>query len=284
MTHIESLAVTLAVEPIGTDVFRPTAPSRLATADARGSESSRADDRRRVFGGQLLGQGLRAACATVGEGRLPRSLHAYFIAAADAGGPLDYHVERVRDGRGVSHRRVRAVQGAREVFSLEASFDAASAGFAYEDRPSPGAGPDELPTASGEAAQPWSGVQMKFAEAGAGAHTAHRRFWMRAAQPLGSDPVLHACALAYMSDLSLLRAALEPDVVQLADRPIRLASLDHAIWFHRTSRADSWVLCDSISPVAHGGRALALGHLFDPAGRLVLTVAQQGTLRLRPEA
>jgi acyl-CoA thioesterase-2 len=282
MTTVESPAGTLSVEAIGADVFRPSAPSRLATADARGAESSRTDDRKRVFGGQLLGQGLRAAAATVPAGRLPRSLHAYFIAGADATKPLDYHVERVRDGRGVSHRRVRTLQGTRELFSLDASFDAAPDGFAYQDPPSPGAGPAELPPATGEVAQLWSGIQLRFAEAAPGAHAAHRRFWMRAPD-LGPDPVLHACALAYMSDLSLLRSVLVPDAVRRAGVPIRLASLDHAIWFHRPARADSWLLCDTVSPAAHGGRALALGHLFDTAGALVLTVAQQGTLRVRPD-
>ncbi|WP_157988086.1 acyl-CoA thioesterase [Jiangella endophytica] len=279
----EPVGSTLDLAELSPDVFGSTGAHRIATADARGGAASRDGDRRRVFGGQLLGQALRAACRSVPAGRLPRSLHAYFLAGPDPGLPLEYVVERVRDGRTVSHRRVRARQSDRELLSLEASFDAAEPGFEFQDRPAAGAGPDQLSAATGEAAHDWSGVELRFAEnTAAGFHAAHRRIWMRTRHPLPPDPVLHACALTYMSDLALIRTALLPEPVASHEAPVRLASLDHAVWFHRPAPADRWLLLESIAPASRGTRALTIGHVYDEAGRLAVTVAQQGTLRAQP--
>ncbi|MEU0487468.1 acyl-CoA thioesterase domain-containing protein [Streptosporangium sp. NPDC006013] len=230
---------------------------------------------------QLLGQALAAATRTVPAGRAVRSFHAYFLAGALPGPPIDYHVTRIRDGGSVSHRRVLGRQDGREILSFDASFGAGPAGLDHADIPAPGLTADRLPPADGEAAHSWSGIELRFGETESGGerrHTAYRRLWMRCSDPLPADSALHACVLAYASDLTLIRTALvgHDDV---AGR-IRLASIDHALWLHRPVRADEWLSYESVSPVAHGSRALALGYVHDTAGRLVATVAQEGMARL----
>lgn len=281
--HRPGLASILELREVSADVFRTVSPSKLASADARGDAPRQKGDRQRVYGGQLLGQALRAAMLTVEPGRSVHSLHAYFVSGADAAAPLDYHVERVRDGGSVSNRRVAALQGGREVLSFQASFQAAAMGVEHQDRPTEGLSHSDLALADGEAAHRWSGIDLKFAEAAptASAHAVHRRVWFRAADAMGDDPSLHTCVLAYASDLTLVRTALVPH-----ERPggasFRLASLDHAMWFHRAVRADQWLLLESVSPAAVDSRALTMGYVYDASGLLVATVAQEGVFRVIP--
>jgi acyl-CoA thioesterase-2 len=277
------LASILELREVSADVYRTVTASKLASADARGDAPRREGDCRRVYGGQLLGQALRAAVLTVEPGRTVHSLHAYFVSGADAASPLDYHVERVRDGGSVSNRRVVARQGSSEVLSLQASFQIAAPGVEHQDRPTEGLSHRDLALADGEAAHRWSGIDLKFAEAAttASAHAVHRRVWFRAAEVVGDDPSLHACVLAYASDLTLVRTALVPHE-RLGGETFRLASLDHAMWFHRTVRADEWLLLESVSPAAVDSRALTLGYVYDASGLLVATVAQEGVVRVLP--
>lgn len=277
------LAAIFDLREVSADVFRTMNPSKLASADARGDAPRQSGDRQRVYGGQLLGQALRAAMLTVEAGRPVHSLHAYFVSGAVAESPLDYHVERVRDGGSVSNRRVVARQSGSEVLFLQASFQAPVPGVEHQDQPRGGRSHKDLPFAEGEAGQRWSGIDLKFAEAGptAAAHAVHRRVWFRAAEEMGDDLGLHACVLAYASDLTLVRTALVPHEKAGGDA-FRLASLDHALWFHRAVRPDEWLLLESVSPAAVDSRALTLGYVYDAAGLLVATVAQEGVVRVLP--
>lgn len=282
------IGTVLELVEVGEGRFRTRNPSLLATADARGADESRDDDRRRVFGGQLLGQSLRAALATVPAGRAVHSLHAYFVRGADGSRPLELAVESARDGRGVSNRRVICSQGEREVLMLQASFQVPASGTSRYDPPSGWLGRhSEYEDAVGEAAHTWSGVSLRFGPAEFSSdptdgHQVRRRVWLKVDEDLGPDPVLHACALAYASDLTLLRTALEAEPGPAPEEdpgPIRLASLDHALWFHRPVRLDHWLLLESVAPSTHGSRALTMGHLYDQDGEMVATIAQEGVLR-----
>jgi acyl-CoA thioesterase-2 len=274
---------SLELDEVAPDVFRSRHEHLLATADARGGQQSRQEDRRRVFGGQLLGQALAAGIRSVPPDRAAHSLHAYFVSGPEGARPIDYHVERVRDGGAVSHRRVVGRQGEREVISVQLSFHAGAPGLEHQDRPLGGMRHQDVPVATGEAAHVWSGVELKFGTPRESpARSVHRQVWMRVAEPLGDDDSTHRCALAYASDLTLIRTALVPHAARSEDGRVRLASLDHTIWFHRPARADEWLLLESSSPVAADSRALAWGCIYDDAGALVATVAQEGMLRPLP--
>ena len=276
-----TLDQVLLLEEVETDVFRTLSAPMLASADARGDGARQEGDRQRVFGGQLLGQALLSAFRTVPAARRVHSLHAYFVAGASASAPIDYHVERVRDGGSVSNRRSVARQNGRELLSLQASFQEDNPGVEHQDSASSGLDHSELEFATGEASHPWSGIELKFGESEAtgSGHVVRRRVWFRTAEHLDDDPSTHAGVLAYASDLTLVRTALEPHNI-LATGTFRLASLDHAIWFHRPARVDEWLLLESVSPAAGAGRALTLGYVYDAHGSLVATVAQEGVLRL----
>jgi acyl-CoA thioesterase-2 len=280
----------LALERIGADRFRTANASLLASADARGGGESRPDDRRRVFGGQLLAQALRAATLTVQGDREVHSLHAYFVNGARADLPLELDVRRSRDGGRVSNRLVTVTQLGRDIITLQASFQVSGAGTDVADPPPPDIGHRALaPVATGEASHPWSGVRMLFAteEAvqGAPVRPIRRSVWMRVEEALEPDPHVRACALAYASDLTLLRTALlaEPAARDgtgaSASGEFRLASLDHAMWFHRPADPGQWLLLSSTSPSTSSSRALTRGSLYDESGSLVATIAQEGVVR-----
>jgi acyl-CoA thioesterase-2 len=282
-TRPTPLATSLELDEIRPNVFRSRNAHLLASADARGDQPSRAQDRRRVFGGQLLAQALAAGIRSAVPDRAVHSLHAYFVAGADGGRPIDYHVERVRDGRAVSNRRVVGRQGDREVVAVQLSFHRESVGLEHQDRPLGDIAHEELSIASGEEAHVWSGVELKFGPVDVGSspsRTVHRQVWMRVVEPLGDDPSVHRCALAYASDLTLIRTALLPHGADAEGGRIRMDSLDHTIWYHQDARVDDWLLLESFSPVAAGSRALAWGSVFTGGGALVATVAQEGMLRL----
>ncbi|MGE9809641.1 acyl-CoA thioesterase [Janibacter sp. G1551] len=249
------------------------------------------DEKRQVFGGQAIAQAFRAAAMTVDERFLPHSLHAYFLLTGDANIPIDFHVEDVRDGRSYVTRAVRASQHDRDILRLVASFHAAEESFVEHEPPAPpglggspaGHHPVPPPDAVPELEQ-WPGFlhPMEIRPVVDDQGAAGRRMWLRADGDLGDDPVVHACAAAYASDLSLLTTALLPH--GLTPGPagdVVLASLDHAMWFHRPFRGDDWLLHETDSPIAHGGRAFTRGAVHDRSGRLVVSTAQEGVVRAR---
>jgi acyl-CoA thioesterase-2 len=289
------IARILEMTPIGVDVFRTVRPSLLASADARGEQPSQPGDRLRVFGGQLLAQALRAATLTAPPARAAHSLHAYFVNGAHPDEPLELEVVRVRDGGSVSNRLVNVRQGERSVLTLQASFQVGVTGSDRGDPPPLALGRHaDLPDASGEAAHVWSGVRMRFDTAVDSdrwtptTHRVHRNVWLKINEELPDDAAVRACALAYASDLTLLRTALLAETserdgaaAEEADgsAEFRLASLDHAMWFHRPFEPEQWLLFTSVAPSTSASRGLALGSLYDERGRLVATVAQEGVVR-----
>ena len=254
----------------------------------------------RVFGGQVIGQAMVAACRTV-EGRLPHSLHCYFILPGDPQIPIIYQVERLRDGKSYSTRRVTAIQHGNAIFSIMVSFHAEEEGaFNHQDK-MPDVPPPEKLTAEevAEAAdvQGDAGLHPPLLRIRPADRTAPGR-----ARPLlrpedrrrphpcldphrgrscPDDPALHMCALAYASDFSLLDAVMARYGRTLFDKRMMPASLDHAMWFHRPFRADEWLLYAQDSPSAQDGRGLTRGLIFKPDGTLVASVAQEGSLRQR---
>ena len=253
----------------------------------------------RVFGGQVAGQALMAAARTTGPDRSVHSLHAYFLRPGDTRVPIRYEVERTRDGRSFSTRRVVGRQHDRTIFYMSASFQVPEDGLTHQD-PMPRVDPPgDCPELGDVAARltgrprgdwdrEWAALDVRHAgdsrEGGSlhdEAHPAVARVWLRADGPLGDDPVVHQAVLAYASDLTLLSAAVVPHGTWIGDPRLQPASLDHAMWFHRPLRADEWLLYDQVSPSASGGRGFAIGRLFTEDGRLVATAVQEGLIRLR---
>jgi acyl-CoA thioesterase-2 len=238
-----------------------------------------------VFGGQVLGQALVAASDTIEPERIVHSLHGYFLRPGDTAVPIEYHVERIRDGRSFSSRRVVASQRGKTIFYMSTSYQRPEPGLDHSDpMPTELVPPEEAPTlasvfeqASGRKAEDWNKEWAALDVRLAG--LSGRQFWIRAAGKLPDDSALHACVLAYASDLTLLGASLLPHGIIIGDRRIQPASLDHALWFHRPFRADEWLLYDQASPSASGARGFATGRLFSEDGRLVASVAQEGLIR-----
>ncbi len=252
------LADILDLERIEVDIFRGRSP--------RGREQ-------RVFGGQVAGQALVAAGRTVAEDRAVHSLHAYFIRPGDPEVPIVYTVERTRDGRSFSTRRVTAIQHGRPIFTLSASFHRPEAGLEHQVPMPEAPGPDELP-ATDDRPRP---IELRWA----GTDRAQRGpVWIRARDHLPDDPLVHVCAVAYASDMTLLDSVLRPHYMEWDDRRMSGASLDHAMWFHGQFRADEWLLYAQESPAASGARGLAQGRIFRRDGRLVVSVVQEGLIRL----
>jgi acyl-CoA thioesterase-2 len=253
----------------------------------------------RVFGGQVIGQALVAACRTV-EGRRPHSLHAYFLLGGDPAVPIIYEVDRIRDGRSFTTRRVVAIQHGRAIFAMSVSFHADEPGLTHAatmpDVPPPEGLPSEAEIKSGvlplmpdpvrayyERERP---IELKPVEFGRYISRApgEPRFnvWIRATGRLPDDPAIHQCVLAYASDMTLLDSSLIPHGRTVFDRAIQGASLDHALWLHRPFRADDWLLYAQDTPSASGARGFARGLIFTRAGELVASVAQEGLIRERP--
>ncbi|HEV7654072.1 MAG TPA: acyl-CoA thioesterase II [Mycobacteriales bacterium] len=254
----------------------------------------------RVFGGEVAGQALVAAARTVGTDRTVHSLHAYFLRPGDPGRPIVYQVDPTRDGRSFTTRRVVGIQHGETIFTLSASFHVAEAGLHHQVPSLTTPDPDGLPPAaqtlgeSGRALAYFAEFSRRFpielrfpaeppAMATARGETSPPRqtIWMRASEPLPDDPVLHACAATYSSDLMLLSTALLPHRLLFGDPRLQMASLDHAVWFHAPFRADDWLCYEQEGPWAGGARALCQGRLFDRAGVLVATVMQEGLIRVR---
>lgn len=243
----------------------------------------------RTFGGHVAGQSLVSAVRTVAPEFEVHSLHGYFLRPGDARTPAIYTVERIRDGGSFCTRRVSAIQHGETIFSMSASFQTDQTGIEHQDAMPEAPPPDDLPGfRSGGAfddagfAQfdewdvrivPRDRVQKQPGKA------SQQQVWFRHRDPLPDDHVLHICALAYMSDLTLLGSA---QVNHLdARKHLMVASLDHAMWFMRPFRADEWLLYDQSSPSACGGRALTHGRIFNQYGELVAAVMQEGLTRYK---
>lgn len=253
----------------------------------------------RVFGGQVIGQALVAAERTI-EGRVPHSLHAYFLLPGDSDAPIVYQVERVRDGKSFSARRVQAIQHGRPILSMIASFQIPERGLehaaAMPDVPRPetlrpsselnqrwldqaGAVPPQVREALlAQSAIEFRPIDPQNPLAPSPREPSHA-VWFRAADRIPDGPQLHRCILAYASDYQLVGTALRPHGRSWFQPSMVVASIDHAIWFHREARVDDWLLYAMDSPSAQGARGLARGQIFDSGGRLVASVAQEGLMR-----
>ena len=254
------------------------------------------EDRQRVFGGQVAGQALVAAGRTV-ENRVVHSLHAYFLRAGDPKIPILYEVDRIRDGKSFTTRRVVAIQRGRAIFHLSASFQKIEEGPEHQI-PMPAApDPDTLaPRAEwmserlGSMPEPikqWllrdRPIEVRYVEPESNETSPARQLvWIRARGRLPDSLLLHQCVVAYASDLTLLDTAQLPHGIVWADPRYQVASLDHAMWFYRPFRADEWLLYAQESPCATGARGFCTGNLFTRDGKLVVSVAQEGLMRPVP--
>jgi len=250
----------------------------------------------RVFGGQVAGQALVAAGRTVGADRPVHSLHAYFLRPGDPLVPIRYAVDRIRDGRSFTTRRVVALQGEQAIFHLSASFQRTEEPFVEHGLPMPDVpDPERLPLFGALIAPvaqrigPWAGLSRPIDRRHIGnpldrhpvgnGDPAVTRVWMRADGVLPDDPLVHLCALTFASDMTLLDAALARVGMTWGLDPVVGASLDHAMWFHRPFRADEWFLYEADSPSASNGRALCTGRIWSRDGRQLATVVQEGLVR-----
>jgi acyl-CoA thioesterase-2 len=279
---LDAVVDLLDLEQIELNIFRGRSPE--------------GERRQRVFGGQVAGQALVAAGRTVPGDRPVHSLHAYFIRPGDPNVPLIYLVDRVRDGRSFTTRRVSAVQHGKTIFTLSASFHLREPGVEHS-RPMPDVpSPEDLPTATerirkqfGDAAAKVSAsnpIDIRYvgpltfeAAADPALRVTESLAWIRADGELPDDELLHVCLVTYASDMTLLDSVLLANGLSWGDGRTAGASLDHAMWFHRPFRADKWLLYAQESPVASGARGLARGELYTRDGQLVVSVVQEGLIR-----
>jgi acyl-CoA thioesterase-2 len=264
---MSGLLEVLHLERIGLDLFQG-APIRTTL--------------QRTYGGQVAGQSLVAATRTVDPRLAVHSLHGYFVRPGDPLTPTSYQVDRLREGRSFATRRVTALQHGKAIFTMSGSFHVLDPGPEHQDQAPSVPSPEALE----EGAKSDDGFQeihrvewpdWELRRVPSQAPSTSQQVWLRHRTPLPDDSVLHACALAYASDMTLLgctRLTHETEDLQMA-------SLDHAVWFLRAFRADDWLLYDQTSPSAGHGRALAHGRIFDRGGRLVATVVQEGLMRFR---
>jgi acyl-CoA thioesterase-2 len=280
---VDALVRLLDLERIEENLFRGVSPkSRL----------------QRVFGGQVAGQALVAAGRTVDTQRHVHSLHSYFIRPGDPTVPLVYTVDRVRDGRSFSVRRVVAIQHGHPIFSLSASFQLTQPGLDHQTPmpdvpPAASLPPVEVQWADMPPQAAWffrslpRPIDLRYVDdppwrqRARGPRDGVSRVWLRADGPLPDDPLLHLCVLTYASDMTLLDSVLVRHGIAPGLDDLSMASLDHAMWFLRPFRADEWLLYESTSPSASGGRGLASGKFYAADGRLVVSVVQEGLIRLR---
>jgi len=283
---LDELVDLLDLEPLEVDLFRGVSPNEA---------------RLRVFGGQVAAQSLIAAGRTVADGRgverPVHSLHAYFLRPGDPKIPILFQVDRIRDGRSFTTRRVAAVQRGEPIFHLSASFHVPEQGVIHQEQAPQVPDPETLPTWSAAMAMipfhplgEWAngagpidvrhiGDPIRTSPVESSPRPPSHRMWFRADGRLPDDPLLHACLVAYASDLTLLDTIMLPHGLIWNDGT--QAALDHAMWFHRAFRADEWLLYDQYSPTASGARGLATGTIFTRDGRLGVSVVQEGLLRIR---
>ena len=254
----------------------------------------------RVFGGQVIGQARVAACRTVDvAGRPPHSLHAYFLLPGDPKVPIIYEVDRIRDGKSFTTRRVVAIQHGQAIYTMAVSFHRDEPGMSHQAKMPEVTKPEDLPNEAHikervlpmmpdpvrryyERERPieWRPVEL---DRYLGKKIEDGRFhvWIRATARLPDEPAIHQCVLAYASDMLLLDSALIPHGRTVFEQTLMAASLDHALWFHRPFRADDWLLYTQESPSSHGARGYCRGDIFTRDGVLVASVAQEGLMRQR---
>jgi acyl-CoA thioesterase-2 len=278
---LDQLIDILDLEELDRDLYRGRSPK---------------EDRQRVFGGQVAGQALVAAGRTI-EDRGVHSLHSYFLRAGDPRIPIVYQVDRLRDGRSFATRRVTAIQHGRAIFALAASFQTDEEGVEHQCEMPGTPPPESLPTwteriadmeAKGENVQDWMRrsrpLDTRLVDpmdySGKIRQEPRARVWIRADGRLPDDPLLHQCVAAYASDMTLLDTAAKPHLLPFDD-DLQLASLDHAMWFHRPFRSDEWLLYAQESPSMAGARGFTTARFFTESGRLVVSVAQEGLFRQR---
>jgi acyl-CoA thioesterase-2 len=283
---VQDLVTLLDLEPLEVNLFRGRSPQV---------------GWQRVFGGQVIGQALVAACRTVEDvaKRPPHSMHAYFLLAGDPKVPIIYDVERVRDGKSFTTRRVKAIQHGHAIFIMSVSFHGDEPGMSHQATMPDVPKPDELPSEAEikasvlpmmpdsvrryyERERPIELRPVEYARY-LGKKFPEGKFnvWIRATGKLPDEPAIHQCVLAYASDMALLDSALIPHGRTIFEKEIMGASLDHAMWFHRWFRADDWLLYAQESPNLAGSRGLSRGLIFARDGTLVTSVAQEGLLRER---
>lgn len=255
---------------------------------------------RQVYGGQAIAQALVATQRTTPPDRIAHSLHAYFILAGDPRIPIIFEVERVRDGKSFTTRRCAAIQRSRVIFSMEVSFQLQEDGFEHAESMPDVPHPDDLSSASALAERFHTFLPKAALDYIKGTHPidvrvvnpdaylsrkkvapAQQLIWFRALRHVPHDFAIHQALLAYLSDMTLLNTALVPHGRLIFDDDLQVASLDHALWFHRPFRIDEWMLYVQKSSSASGGRGLTSGQLFTLDGRLAASVAQEGLIRKR---
>ena len=284
MAKADSLIETLALERIEVNLFRGLAPR---------------DQGPRIFGGLVIGQALLAGYGTV-ENSVCHSIHCYFLRPGDPQVPILYEVDRARDGRTFTARRVTAIQHGEQIFNLAASFAHPEAGFEHQDPMPDVPGPDalkeeaelrrtameKLPPLMRQMAERPRPIDMRpidpinFTDTAPG--LAEQNIWMRSSTPIGDDVVFNQAALAYASDMSFLSTAMRPHGLGWQTPGLQTASIDHAIWFHRPCNFNEWHLYVQKSPSAFGSRGFNLGEVYSRDGRLVASTAQEGLMRYRP--
>jgi acyl-CoA thioesterase-2 len=280
---VGDLIKLLDLEKIEENIFRGVSPQ---------------DRSQRVFGGQVLGQSLVAAHRTVPDDRFCHSLHAYFLIAGDPKVPILYEVDRSRDGGSFSSRRVVAIQHGRPIFNISCSFQIVEPGFEHQIDPPKVPPPDDLPSEDDFRRKMADKIPEKYRDQflrprpielrsverndifAPQKRAPHQAVWVRATGPLPDDRALNQCVLAYASDMTLLDTALLPHGIGWFDNCVQMASIDHAMWFHRPFRADQWLLYVQDSPSAFGARGFSRGLVYTQDGTLVASVAQEGLMRL----
>jgi acyl-CoA thioesterase-2 len=278
MTEVSELVAILELEPIELDMYRGQTPPGAGS---------------RIYGGQVVAQAMAAAYRTIDDGRLCHSMHGYFMRPGDPKTPILFQVERVRDGGSFAVRRVVALQNGKQIFNLAASFQTPEEGFEHQFDMPPAPTPDSL-------------LNEEELRAKAGLDPASRRIWpvevrpcdpqehgqtlalppldmcwFRARVSLGDDVILNQCALAYGTDMTLLDVSLRPHAVNWDSGRLQVASLDHALWFHKASDFSQWHLYVQDSPSASGGRGFNRGSIYGPDGALVASATQEALIRFR---
>lgn len=289
----------------GMDRERDPVASMLAVINLSDSEARTTEDiftgvsqampLGRVYGGQVLAQSIVAASRTVAVGRAAHSMHGYFLRPGDDRQGITFSVDRIHDGRSFSTRRVQAYQGGVPIFSMIASFQDEDPGLEHHERmPTDIPAPEDLPDLEESLSGLHPTMKRMFLQRPVdlrhvssplylsveGDHVPRQAVWMRTRGPLPDDPELHMAALAYLSDMTIQESILRAHGVWWATPGLRVASLDHAMWFHRPGRVDEWMLYVQESPSARGGRGLATGRIYARTGELLASVAQEIMVRI----
>ena len=270
---LDRLLSLFALDPLDRDLFLAETPKGEG----------------RLFGGLVAAQSALAASATVPAERALHSLHAYFLRPGRHGVPIRCLVDRIRDGRSFTTRRVVAHQAGEAIFNLDASYCVPEAGVAHQDPKPDAPPPDGLPDWEDLRAEMLHDTRAKRRQAvevrvcdpddpSGAQQPPHKRVWLRTIEPLPDDPRIHEAMFVYASDRTLLSTASRPHGLPWGKRSV--ASLDHAVWLHRRARFDGWILYASHSPVAHDARGLVYGAMYDASGARVASVVQEGLVRV----